>query len=121
MEKVALSENELAIRWGVSPKTLQRWRSEGCGPRYLKLSKRVAYPLEEILTFESKALHSSTWQRASDITSPTGGGRRRYQFADLSVLQQESSGRGWHSLLARQLISTIQLAGGHELGAPLVC
>ena len=32
MEKVVLSENELAQHWGVSPKTLQRWRSEGRGP-----------------------------------------------------------------------------------------
>jgi transposase-like protein len=39
MEKYVLSENELAERWGVNPKTLQRWRSEGRGPHYLKLSK----------------------------------------------------------------------------------
>jgi transposase-like protein len=29
MEKVAYNESELAKRWGISPKTLQRWRSEG--------------------------------------------------------------------------------------------
>jgi predicted site-specific integrase-resolvase len=29
MQKIAINENELAQRWGVSPKTLQRWRSEG--------------------------------------------------------------------------------------------
>ena len=38
-----LNENELAQRWGVSPKTLQRRRSEDRGPRYPKLSKRVSY------------------------------------------------------------------------------
>jgi predicted DNA-binding transcriptional regulator AlpA len=47
-----LTENELAERWGVSPKTLQRWRSERRGPSYLKLSKRVTYPIEDILAFE---------------------------------------------------------------------
>jgi len=41
-ERRVLSESELAQRWGVSAKTLQRWRSEGRGPHYLKLSKRVA-------------------------------------------------------------------------------
>ncbi len=41
-DRRVLNENELAQRWGVSPKTLQRWRSEGRGPRYLKLSKRVS-------------------------------------------------------------------------------
>jgi transposase-like protein len=34
-DRRVLNENELAQRWGISPKTLQRWRSEGRGPRYL--------------------------------------------------------------------------------------
>ncbi len=45
-ERRVLNELELADRWGMSNKTLQRWRSEGRGPKYLKLSKRVGYPLE---------------------------------------------------------------------------
>ncbi len=63
-DRRVLNENELAQRWGVSPKTLQRRRSEGRGPRYLKLSKRVSYPLEAILDFEYSALHESTAERA---------------------------------------------------------
>ena len=63
-ERRALSETELAQRWGVSPKTLQRWRTEGRGPKYLKLSKRVTYPLEAVTEFEHAALHVSTSQRA---------------------------------------------------------
>ncbi|AOK05701.1 helix-turn-helix domain-containing protein [Burkholderia sp. AU28942] len=59
-DRRVLSENELAQRWGISPKTLQRWRSEGRGPKYLKLSKRVSYPLDAILEFERGALHDST-------------------------------------------------------------
>ena len=62
-DRRVLNENELAQRWGVSPKTLQRWRSEGRGPRYLNLSKRVSYPLEAILDFEYSALHESTAER----------------------------------------------------------
>ena len=54
MTKLNFTENELAQRWGVSPKTLQRWRSENRGPSYLKLSKRVTYPVEDILAFEHK-------------------------------------------------------------------
>jgi DNA-binding XRE family transcriptional regulator len=48
MTKLNLTETELAQRWGISPKTLQRWRSENLGPSYLKLSKRVTYPVEDI-------------------------------------------------------------------------
>ena len=47
MTKLNLTETELAQRWGISPKTLQRWRSENRGPSYLKLSKRVTYPVED--------------------------------------------------------------------------
>jgi predicted DNA-binding transcriptional regulator AlpA len=64
-ERRVLSETELAQRWGLSPKTLQRWRSEGRGPRYLKLSKRVSYPVEAIIEFEREALHDSTSERAA--------------------------------------------------------
>ncbi len=67
MTKLNMSENELAQKWGVSPKTLQRWRSEGRGPRYLKLSKRVIYPIEEIQKFESHSLYASTSERARDV------------------------------------------------------
>ena len=63
MQKMAMNEMELAQRWGLSPKTLQRWRSEARGPRYLKLSTRVTYPMDEIIDFEQRALHESTWQR----------------------------------------------------------
>jgi predicted DNA-binding transcriptional regulator AlpA len=63
-DRRVLNENELAQRWGISPKTLQRWRSEGRGPRYLKLSKRVSYPLESVIDFERSALHESTSARA---------------------------------------------------------
>ena len=51
-DRRVLNENELAQRWGISPKTLQRWRSEGRGPKYLKLSKRVSYPLETVIEFK---------------------------------------------------------------------
>lgn len=67
MQKIVMNEMELAQRWGLSPKTLQRWRCDGQGPRYLKLSKRVAYPLDEIFEFEKRALYSSTWERGSDV------------------------------------------------------
>lgn len=62
-DRRVLNEHELAQRWGVSPKTLQRWRSEGRGPKYLKLSKRVGYPLDAIVEFERHALHDSTSTR----------------------------------------------------------
>ncbi len=65
MQKIAINEIELAQRWGISPKTLQRWRTEGRGPRYFKLSKRVCYPIDQILAFENGALYESTSERCT--------------------------------------------------------
>lgn len=72
MQKMMMNENELASRWNISPKTLQRWRSEGRGPRFMKMSKRVVYPIDEVLDFESQALRASTWESATDVVLPNG-------------------------------------------------
>ncbi len=60
-----LSEADLASRWAMSPKTLQRWRMEGRGPHYLKLGKRVSYPLNAVLAYENCVQHVSTSQRTA--------------------------------------------------------
>ena len=65
-ERRFLSENELANRWGLSPKTLQRWRRLGVGPLFVKFSKRVAYPLEGqggVFDWEQRSLYRSTSER----------------------------------------------------------
>lgn len=51
-----LHQVELAERWRISPRTLERWRWEGKGPRYLKLGGRVVYRLEDIEAFEAGKL-----------------------------------------------------------------
>ena len=68
-----LTESELAIRWRVSPKTLQRWRSTGGrGPRFAKFSKKVLYPLEGldgVLDMEQRLLcHSVPEQALTQVT-----------------------------------------------------
>ena len=60
MKKVAINETELAERWGLSPKTLQRWRSEGLGPKFLKLCGRVIYRQVDIEAYEESCLATST-------------------------------------------------------------
>ncbi len=53
--ETAFNESELALRWNVSTKTLQRWRSEKRGPPYLKLvSKAVRYAVDDILAYEQQ-------------------------------------------------------------------
>ena len=49
-----LNPRELAARWRVSTKTLERWRNDGGGPAYLKLQGRILYRLSEIESFEAR-------------------------------------------------------------------
>lgn len=44
MTVIHMNQRQLANRWGVSEATLERWRSEGIGPRYLK-PKRSTNPI----------------------------------------------------------------------------
>ncbi|AKJ30651.1 hypothetical protein AAW51_3960 [Caldimonas brevitalea] len=58
-----LRADELALRWGVSEKTLERWRNEGRGPKYMKLGSRIGYPLAAVFEFERAAGRISTSER----------------------------------------------------------
>ena len=49
-----LNQIELSRRWSISPRTLERWRWLGLGPRYLKIVGRVLYRLEDIEAFEAE-------------------------------------------------------------------
>jgi hypothetical protein len=47
-----LNQTQLSRRWGLSPRTLERWRWLNEGPEYMKLGNRVVYRLEDIEAFE---------------------------------------------------------------------
>ena len=55
-----LSQTDLANRWRMSPRTLERWRFTGEGPRFMKIGGRVVYRLEDILAFEALQLRQVT-------------------------------------------------------------
>ncbi len=55
-----LDQNKLADRWLISPRTLEQWRGQGRGPRYLKLGGRVIYRLSDVEAFEAANLHANS-------------------------------------------------------------
>ena len=55
-----LNQVELSRRWTVSPRTLERWRWLGQGPRYLKIGGRVVYRLDDVEAYETQQLRTST-------------------------------------------------------------
>ena len=52
-----ISQRDLADRWDISPRTLERWRRLKRGPTYLKLGFRIVYSLQHVRAFEAEHLH----------------------------------------------------------------
>ena len=50
------NQAELAFRWRISPRTLERWRWSKTGPVFLKIGGRVIYRLEDIGVFEKASI-----------------------------------------------------------------
>jgi predicted transcriptional regulator len=53
MSPIYLTQKELAHRWRISPRTLERWRWQKVGPQFLKLGK-VVYALTDIEAYERR-------------------------------------------------------------------
>lgn len=51
-----LTQKQLARRWGMSHRTLERWRRDGQGPGWLKIGSRVLYRIEDVLRYERESL-----------------------------------------------------------------
>lgn len=49
-----LREDELAIRWGISPRTLEKWRADDRGPAYHRIGATILYSPGDILDYEAK-------------------------------------------------------------------
>lgn len=58
--RALLAEDHLAQRWLCSKSRLQKWRSAGRGPAYLKIGRRILYRLADIEEFEQKQLVNLT-------------------------------------------------------------
>jgi len=52
----SLTSKLLGRRWGLSHRTLERWRHDGTGPAFLKIGGRAVYRLEDIEAFEQSRL-----------------------------------------------------------------
>lgn len=53
------TQRELAERWRLSGRTLEKWRQTGRGPRHLRIEGRVLYPVEEVERFEAASLRGA--------------------------------------------------------------
>lgn len=59
-----MSCEEVANMFGLSPRTLERYRLEGTGPAYLKLGRRVVYSKAMVLSWANAQIRHSTSEAA---------------------------------------------------------
>ena len=56
---VRLTQVDLAERWRLSCRTLEKWRQTQRGPSHLKLGGRVIYRLEDVEAYEAERLRGA--------------------------------------------------------------
>ncbi|MGA4280095.1 helix-turn-helix transcriptional regulator [Ralstonia nicotianae] len=66
-----LTQRDLALRWGKAEATIARYRSDGRGPRFLKIGGTVLYRQEDIERFERESLYGSPSSRCTETESDT--------------------------------------------------
>jgi hypothetical protein len=69
MEVVHLNQKQLAARWSCSEACLERWRCEGIGPKFMKLTGRVLYRMVDIEAYEESYLATSTKTSADQASA----------------------------------------------------
>jgi hypothetical protein len=55
-----INQVQLSRRWGLSPRTLEKWRWRGKGPRFLKLEGKVVYRLDDVVAYEADHMRERT-------------------------------------------------------------
>ena len=58
-EELILTPIELAQRWRISTRTLDRWRASRTGPRWMRIGGRILYRMTDILDYEQARLRGS--------------------------------------------------------------
>jgi predicted site-specific integrase-resolvase len=55
-----MTQEQLANRWHMSPRTLEQWRWLGKGPKFLKIGAHVIYRDEDVEDYEKEQLCQNT-------------------------------------------------------------
>jgi hypothetical protein len=80
-----LNQIELSRRWGVSPRTLERWRWRRTGPPFMKLGGHVAYALADVEAYETAKRRPGGHFNITITANKTGGRWRGLRSEQLSL------------------------------------
>jgi hypothetical protein len=57
---VLFTQDQLADRWQISPRTLEQWRWLGKGPKFMKVGARVLYREPDVTDYEASHICQNT-------------------------------------------------------------
>ncbi len=55
-----LTTKELSKRWKLNPNTIEHWRTNGSGPQYVRIGRKILYSLDSIIAYERKNVAEHT-------------------------------------------------------------
>ena len=55
-----LTTKELSQRWKLNPNTIEHWRTNGFGPHFIKIGRKILYSLDSIIAFERENIAKNT-------------------------------------------------------------
>ena len=67
-----MNQTELARRWRISSRTLERWRWLRQGPAYLKIGGRVVYRVEDVEAYEQTHCRIGIAHRDEELSAEAG-------------------------------------------------
>lgn len=67
-----LTQIELAVRWNMSPRTLERWRWDNGGPPHIKIGGLIRYRLTDLEKFEARLAGEGMTPAQARKRSPRG-------------------------------------------------
>jgi hypothetical protein len=60
MENLNLTPTETAARLRTTIGTLSNWRVQGVGPKFIKVGRKVLYPLAQVAAYEAAQTRQNT-------------------------------------------------------------
>lgn len=94
-----INQKQLAERWDLSERTLERWRVIGQGPNFIKIGGRVVYRLEDILKYEALHLCDSTKSRVHH-NKPAQSSTRSAGIPQATTLRSKLAEPDWKPITA---------------------
>ena len=85
---VHISQKDLAQRWNLSPRTLERWRWLKRGPTFVKIGGSIRYRLEDIQSYEQANIRSLTLSGVESVSQHCSQAGTGFMIGPLSLANE---------------------------------